>query len=115
MSVLFGVMMECLAMTVALEFIAAIVLFRTFRSRMGVASVILVNVLTNPVVVSLTWVVQAAGFWLWPCVIALELSAVAAEGFWYGRVFPDMGKPFLVSLLLNAWSFGMGFVLQRWF
>lgn len=63
----------------------------------------LVNVLTNPAVVLLHMLFPAA--WV---KFLLEGAAVTAEGFYYSRYGNDIRRPWLLSLLLNAASFGIG-------
>lgn len=68
---------------------------------------VLVNVMTNPAVVLLHLLFPA------PFVTALlELGAVGAEGFCYSRFGERVRKPWLFSLIVNAFSFGMGLMIN---
>ncbi|MCL2002491.1 MAG: hypothetical protein FWG72_00610 [Oscillospiraceae bacterium] len=69
---------------------------------------VLANVLTNPLVV-LT-------FWLLPyplMKVPLELFAVVTEGFVYQKYGRGFKRPYLFSLAANAFSFGIGVLIQR--
>jgi len=101
-------MAECLALTVVIELSLAMAFCSVVRSRHGAAVVALVNVLTNPVVVALWFVVQVSGLPAWPCIAVLELSAVAVEAFWYRRLLEDVSRPFAMALALNLCSFVLG-------
>ena len=78
--------------------------------------VALVNVLTNPLVVLIVYIMifrfPAAR---WPVEIALEILVIPAEGLLYraakknGFRFP---KPFLLALICNLSSYGFGLILN---
>ncbi len=99
-----------LVLTLIFELAAALILKKRGRALSVVA---LVNVLTNPLVVSGTilWVI-----WDWPYrnlwVAFAEISAVTAEALIYRRHRDDFPHPWLFSLLLNGVSYGMGIVLE---
>ena len=77
------------------------------RSRRDLKLAVLANVLTNPAVVLLHGLGLPA--------LPLEAAAVAAEGFCY-RVRGDrVRRPFLLALLVNALSYGLGLFLNRFF
>lgn len=68
----------------------------------------LANVLTNPAVVLLHAMFPG------PAVTAaLELSAVAVEGFCYRRLGHAIRRPWLFSLCANAFSFCLGLAADR--
>lgn len=68
----------------------------------------MVNVMTNPAVVLLHFLFPA------PLLTALlELGAVAVEGFCYSRFGEQVRKPWLFSLVVNAFSFGMGLLINQ--
>lgn len=69
---------------------------------------VLANVLTNPAVVLLHA--------MFPCpavTAALELTAVAVEGFCYRGLSYAIRRPWLFALSANAFSFCMGLVVNR--
>ena len=75
--------------------------------------VILANVLTNPVVVLTYWL--AAMFTDWNLVVVivpLELSAVFVEGFCYKKYGLGFKRPYLFSAGANAFSYGVGLLMQ---
>ena len=83
------------------------------RAKKDLLLVVLVNVLTNPVVVLSYWLV-AAYTDLNPtiAIISLELLAVLAEGHYYGRYGRGFKRPYLFSVGANAFSFGAGMLIQ---
>lgn len=77
------------------------------KRRLGLAVVLAVNLLTNPVVV-LFWQLNPELPLLLPC---MEVGAVLIEGCCY-RLFPaHFRRPFLFSLLCNLLSFFIGGIL----
>lgn len=101
-----------LLLTLILEMALAVILKIRGKSLIPVA---LVNVLTNPVVVllSLVWVQN-----LWGRLI-LEAGAVAVEGAVYylfdKREGYSIRHPFLKSLILNVFSYGIGIIINHYF
>lgn len=77
------------------------------RSRHDVCVAVLVNVLTNPVVVLLNAL-------HWP-VLLLEAAAVAAEALCYRSCGKNVRRPWLLALLANSFSYGMGLALNALF
>lgn len=84
------------------------------RGRRDLLLVVLVNVLTNPLVVSLhsllslkTALPEAA------IVIPLELSAFLVEGLCYKYRSESIRRPFLLSLGANAFSYLCGLLLSK--
>lgn len=105
-------MAECLILTILIEGAAALIL--GYR-KTDLLFTVLVNIMTNPVVVVSTFLV---GFFFgnkvrMPVEIAAEILVVIVEGFVYYKVM-DRKKinPFLLSLILNGISYGMGFVIN---
>ena len=77
------------------------------------AVVALVNLLTNPAVVLLYHL--STGLWgmnaVWVTLI-LECAAVAVEWQCYKGCSRQLKRPFLFALLANAFSYGVGFIIQ---
>ena len=78
--------------------------------------VVLVNVLTNPLVVLIVYLmIFRFPAWRWPVEILLEILVIPAEGLLYraakksGFRFP---KPFLLALLCNLSSYGIGLLIN---
>ena len=86
------------------------------RDKRDMLLVVLVNILTNPVVVLSYWLVAIYTDWnLIIVVIPLELLAVLAEGYYYKRYGQGFKHPYLFSVGANAFSFGMGMLVQLLF
>ena len=103
------IMIRCLLLTIIIELIVALIL--GVRDKKDILNVILVNIITNPVVVvSQTILYIKFGYNVEMIGIAiLEVLVVIVEGLIYKKVL-DYKKinPFLLSLLLNAASFFIG-------
>ncbi|MCL2625563.1 MAG: hypothetical protein FWD46_01930 [Cystobacterineae bacterium] len=74
---------------------------------------VLVNVLTNPMVVLLYWLARL--YTEFNPILWLELFAIITEGCYYKKYGREFQKPFLFSAAANAFSFGMGVLFQRLF
>ena len=101
-----------LALTLALEigffFIAG------KRNKRDLLLVVMVNVLTNPVVVLLYWLAALYTSWNTTIVkIPLEIFAVLTEGYYFRKYGQSFKRPFLFSLAANMFSFWVGVFLQR--
>lgn len=109
---MFLTMAICLALTILLEGAAAFLL--GVRTLHGQTTVLLANVMTNPLVVSLNILMTArfgqAGYY--GSLVVLEAAAFLAEALVYRRDPPCRRNPFLLSLLLNGFSFLTGLVLD---
>ena len=100
-----------LGLTLILEELFA--LLWGLRGRRELTVVALVNVLTNPVVVlSYHTAVRLLG-WnaLWVTAV-LEIGAVVVEWLYYRSCSEQLKKPFSFALLVNAFSYGMGCVIN---
>lgn len=97
-----------LALTLLLELSYAFVL--RIRGK-KLIPVLLVNLLTNPPVVLLALTVVGNIFGR----ILMEVAVIAIEGYiyyWFGKTRDyAITRPFLKSMLLNAFSYGMGGVI----
>ena len=77
---------------------------------------ILVNVLTNPVVVLCTLLWRAyVPYPDRPAVAFLELAAVATEGLLYRDLGERIRKPILLSACANALSYSLGLLINHIF
>ncbi len=107
------VMLRALGVTILVEGAAAFLL--GVRSLRRQATVLLCNVMTNPLVVSLnvlcTYFCGRAGYWV--SLALLEAGAFCAEALVYRRDPPCKRNPFALSAALNACSFLTGVVLNR--
>lgn len=86
---------------------------RELRTKRELTLVVLVNCLTNPVVVLLTNTALAHWHWgaLWLIPI-LELCAILVEWLCYRACSEALRRPFWFSLCANLFSVLMGFVLN---
>ena len=110
---LFLSMAVCLGLTIALEAAAAFLL--GVRTLHGQTTVLLANIMTNPLVVSLN--VLAAMYFgragYYGSLVVLEAAAFLAEALVYRRDPPCRRNPFLLSALLNGFSYLSGVVLNH--
>ena len=83
------------------------------RSRRELAVVALVNIMTNPAVVLLYHTCVSLLGWS-PILVtaALECSAVLAEWIAYRTCSEVLKRPFLFALLVNAFSYGVGGIIN---
>ncbi len=109
-------MVRSLAATLIIELVFAAILGA--RNKKDLLNVALVNIMTNPVVVSVSFV---TGFFYGQnarliVLIILELFALFSEGFIYKKTLNYKKiNPFLFSLLLNGASYGIGLIINKIF
>lgn len=83
------------------------------RDRHDLTVAVLVNVLTNPAVVLLNFLLAAHTGWPWPAVqLPLEALAVAMEAACYRECGKNVRHPILLSLCANGVSYGAGLLLN---
>ena len=83
------------------------------RCKKDLLLVMLVNLLTNPVVVLLYWIAVLFTKWNTAIVIIpLELFAIVVEGYYYKKYGRDFKYPCLFSLTANMCSFWIGVLIQ---
>ena len=86
------------------------------RDKKDLLLLVMVNIITNPLVVSLYWLAILYGNWSHVVIIIpLELFAVLTEGFYYKKYGRDFRYPYLFSAAANAFSFGAGELIQQFF
>ena len=108
------IMLRALALTILIECAAAWLLGA--RTKRDQTTVVLVNLLTNPLVVSLG---AATSLWLGfkavrPVTLAMEVLVVVIEGAVYKKTLIIEKNPYVVSLVCNLASFLIGEVLNRY-
>ena len=108
------VMLRCLIITIIIEVLTGLII--GIRDKKDLLNIVLVNILTNPVVVAvpvlilLVWGSTAR----WISLAVLEILTVIVEGFIYFKVLKYRKiNGFLVSLILNLASYGIGELLNR--
>ena len=108
-------MFICLMSTVLIECLLAL-LWKVRRLR-DLVIVALVNIATNPLLVSLCY---GAAYWFgpryyYPVMAALEVLVFLIEGYVYSRLLPKQRHPFLLSLSLNVGSVILGYGINHLF
>ena len=103
----------CLLLTIIIESIFAFLL--GVRSKKDFLNITLVNVLTNPIVVTipyLIYILYGYKFYTYS-IILLEIFTFLIEGLIYLKVL-DYKKinPLFLSLLLNLTSYGLGLLME---
>ena len=102
-------MIICLTATILIECIVAILL--RIRNRKDIINIILANILTNPLVVSIPvyFNILYGIYFRNIAYIILEICAVIAEAIIYKKFLKfDKINPFVISIILNIASFGIG-------
>lgn len=108
------VMVRCLIITILIEVIVGIII--GIRDKKDLLNIILVNIMTNPLVVSFpVYILLKYGQTARMIVLyTLEVLTVLAEGFVYFKFFKYKKiNGFLVSLILNLSSYLIGEVINN--
>ena len=83
------------------------------REKKDYLLLLLVNIITNPVVVLSYWLLALYTTWnLNLVIVPLELCAVVVEGIYYKKYSRELNRPYLFSLCANSFSYGVGALLQ---
>lgn len=108
------VLIKCLLLTIIIELSIALLL--KVRDKKDILNIILVNIITNPVVVMsqillylyFGYKIEVIG------VIILEILVVPIEGLIYKKVLNYKSiNPILLSLILNASSLIIGLIINK--
>ena len=103
-----------LALTAALEAGFFLVTGKGKRGKKDLLLTVMANIITNPAVVLLYWLAVLNTDWDRTVIkIPLELSAVVIEGYYYKKYGAGFKRPYLFSAAANAFSFGIGAVIQQ--
>ena len=107
------IMVKCLILTILIEVILAFIL----GIRKGdTLIVILVNIMTNPLVVSLPifMLVRFGTTYRIITLVILELLTIFVEGLVYSKTlnFKKI-NPYILSLILNIVSYGLGEIINH--
>ena len=103
-----------LALTLALE--SGYYLLTCKRNKKDLLLVLLVNLLTNPAVVLIYWLVALYTSWnTYLVLIPLEVSAILIEGRYYQTYGRGFKHPYRFSLAANVFSYGVGVLIQLFF
>ncbi|MDR0889789.1 MAG: hypothetical protein LBM28_03965 [Oscillospiraceae bacterium] len=100
-----------LALTLALELGFYLLWYRRRFDKKDLLLLVAVNVLTNPPVVLLSYLaLRYTGYEV--LTAPLEVLAVLTEGYLYKKYARNIPRPYAFSLAVNAFSFGIGLLLQ---
>lgn len=107
------IMLICLISTIVIELIMSLLL--GIRNKKDILNVILVNIMTNPLVVSiLMYITYNRLFNTTISIIILEILVILTEGFVYKKVLTfDKINPYVLSLILNISSYFIGGLLNN--
>ena len=107
------IMLICLSFTIMIELIMSLLL--GIRNKKDILNVILVNIMTNPLVVSiLMYITYNRLFNTTISIIILETLVILTEGFAYKKVLTfDKINPYVLSLILNISSYFIGGLLNN--
>ena len=84
------------------------------RNKKDLLLVILVNTLTNPLVVLIYWIAYHNTNWNTAIIkVPLEVFAVLTEGYIYKKYAQTIKRPFVFSLAANTISFTLGLLIQQ--
>lgn len=107
------IMLICLSSTIVIELIMSLLL--GIRNKKDILNVILVNIMTNPLVVSiLIYITYNRLFNTTISIIILETLVILTEGFVYKKLLTfDKINPYVLSLILNISSYFIGGLLNN--
>lgn len=107
------IMLICLSSTIVIEISMSLLL--GIRNKKDILNVILVNIMTNPLVVSIiSYITYNRIFNLTISIIILEILITLVEGFAYKKVLKfDKINPYVLSLILNISSYFIGKLLNN--
>lgn len=103
------IMIRCLLLTIAIETIVGLIL--GIRNKKDIFNIVLVNIVTNPIVVSIPILIYMYFGYKYEIIslYVLEVITVLVEGLIYYKVLKYKKiNSFLLSLLLNLSSYLIG-------
>lgn len=107
------IMLRCLILTIIIEVIIGLIL--KIKNKKDILNIILVNIITNPIVVSIPVYINIK-FGLLErniSLIILEILTLFVEGFIYKEVLNYKKiNPYLISLILNMSSYLIGEIIN---
>ena len=100
-----------LLLTIALE--TGFFLLTGKRDKKDFLLAVLVNILTNPVVVLSYYIlVTYTSYNIHVIIIPLELFAIITEGYYYKKYGRTFRRPYLFSAAANMFSYWIGVIIQ---
>lgn len=114
MFILHKYMIICLTLTIIIEGIVAF--FIKVRDKKDFVNIILVNCMTNPLVVTIPIYLNISYGYTYGMIsyLLLEIFAVISEGYIYKKYLNyNKINPFIFSFILNFISFALGEIIGR--
>ncbi|MBR6133677.1 MAG: hypothetical protein IKQ29_03040 [Bacilli bacterium] len=108
------IMLKCLICTIIIEIVIALIL--KIKAKKDLINILLVNILTNPIVVSIPVLIlfRYGKYYSNITLYILEIITVITEGFIYKKVLKYKKiNPYLISLILNLGSYLIGEIINR--
>ncbi len=108
------IMLKCLICTIIIEIVIALIL--KIKDKKDLINILLVNILTNPIVVSIPVLILFiyGKKYSYITLYILEIITVITEGFIYKKVLKYKKiNPYLISLILNIGSYLIGEIINR--
>ena len=109
-------MLRSLICTITIEITIGLIL--KIRNKRDIINIVLVNILTNPLVTSIPIFIllKYGSFYSKIIFVILEIFALFVEGFIYKIYFKYKKiNPFIISLILNSFSYIIGEIINRIF
>ena len=107
-------MARCLIITIIIELVVGLII--GIRDKKDILNIVLVNIMTNPLVVSLPILILLlyGTTARYITLFLLEVFAVVSEGLVYFKFLKYKKlNGFMVSLILNLASYGIGEILNK--
>jgi hypothetical protein len=113
MNIIIKALIISFTVTLITELIVSLII--GIRDKKDILNIILVNILTNPLLVSLGFYINLKYGLKWRNILIypMEIIVVLVEGFIYYKYLKYRKiNPFLLSLLLNICSYVMGLIIN---
>ncbi len=110
MLLILGTLAYCLAATIVLELLFALIC--GLRNREDLKLIVLVNCVTNPPVAFIYGFFFSLDTYWWAELLMLELAAVTIEALYYKRYALTIKRYWLFSLGANAFSYTVGHIIS---
>lgn len=108
---LLEIMALSLGLTIFLEGLCALVL--GIRNKKDLLLLCAVNLLTNPVVVFVYYMIKIYTFWnIILVIIILETLAIVVEGNYFKKYGDKITDPYFFAVFVNLFSFGVGKIIS---
>lgn len=109
---IFHIIEIALFCTIIIELIFGLML--GIREKDDLLTILLVNILTNPLLVSITYLIGLYCGMQKIVTYILEVLVIIIEGFIYKKLlYYKKRNPFIISLILNIMSYSIGLVINN--